>query len=134
MWWKIYFWIYLILSIIGIFGYMGLQSWNFMAWIEVIFSILGLIAVWSYVFKKPIFTTNFWKAFIWINVGILVFSLIYSYTSLEDLYPMPSWLMSPYPMDGPMFLFSLVLGGPMLYAIYKLGYPTKIVAPARKPK
>lgn len=121
-WWKIYFWVSLVLSAIGLVGVYGQQPvWSFGAWLEVITSIVGLIGLFAFIYHKSIFSRTFWRVFFWIMAVSWVFSLIYIFTPLEEIFVLPKWLESQSITSETEFLLGILMGLPMVYAIYRLG-------------
>ena len=122
MLWKIYFWVILFLSIIGIvFGYGRLDVWSAGVWFEIITSILALVAIYAYSYGKEVLSPKFWIVFFWITIASWVFSLLYQFTPLHDVITVPTWLESGAVTDGSELLLGIILAAPMAYAIYKLG-------------
>jgi hypothetical protein len=75
--WKIYFWAFLILMLTA-FAELGLNK----VWliIDLVFSIVGMIGLFSYAYKRKVFTAIFWKLFFPV---LLVWHFLYS----ELIYP-----------------------------------------------
>ena|SRR3989344_1944924 len=122
MWWKIYFWIFLILSIIGLIFFFGqLKTWSFADWFEVITSIIALIGVYAYVYKKKILSSQFWIIFFWIIIVNWLSGVVYAFTPLEEAFPLPDWLTSKTVTNEMEMLLTILLSSPVAYAIYKLG-------------
>lgn len=134
MWWKIYFWIITIISIIGLFGLLGHSPLIFGDLIGFVLNVLMLIGVYAYVFKKKIFSASIWKIIFWLNVILFVIAIV-------DLYFLPGFTkqylsfleskVSSAASSGAI-VFTLVLTLPTLYAMYKLGYEKGIVSAKRR--
>lgn len=122
MWWKIYFWVIAVFSVIGLIGLYGqLTIWSFSDWLEVATSIVALIGLFAYIYKKDILSSQFWKIFFWIIVISWIFNIIYAFTPLEETFPLPSWLTSKAVTNETDLLIGILISSPMVYAIYKLG-------------
>lgn len=123
MWWKIYFWIVLVLTIIGVvFVYGGLESWDFAAFFEIITSIIGLMAVYAVAYGKKILNPTFWKVMFWLIVVNWVFNMFYAFTPLGEALSLPGWLSSKTVGSPQELLFGMVFSMPIAYAVYKLAY------------
>lgn len=124
MGWKIYFWIYLALTLFGLFGFYGLiktESIRFGDILSLVISVLGVIGLYSYIYKKRIFSGKIWIVLFWILVANLVLSLVISSTPLRD--SVPDFLKSNLP-EAKYFiskLFGYAIGLPVYLAIYRLG-------------
>jgi hypothetical protein len=123
MWWKIYFWVMLVLSAIGIiFVYGQLEVWDLAALIEIVTSVIGLLGLYSVAYQKQLFSISFWKVFFWFVVASWVFNIVYVYTPLEQMFVIPEWFSSKAVSTGTDMLFGMVFSLPLLYAVYKLAY------------
>ena len=68
MFWKIYTWIYVVITAVGfLFLIPGIGSWNFASWEVIIESILLTIGVFVFTYKKQLFNKVAWK-FIFIAI------------------------------------------------------------------
>jgi hypothetical protein len=128
MWWKVYFWVNAIFLILAALGYFSYTSLKIADLIEVSALTLIMIGLYSYVFKKPVFSTNFWQKFLWLSVALTLFDLLNFSLNLES-NPLINQLLISQTMEGDFispgtYLFSLIISIPAIYAIYKLGYPT----------
>ncbi len=128
MWWKIYFWIILILTVIGFIGSVPLlTSLTFADWRGVAESVLIVIGAYAYVFKKEVFRNQVWKILFWYLIIFWSLDLLYhlflgqSLDFLQVLFKNSSEVTSSIGGDFGV-LASVVLGLPAVYAIYKLAY------------
>lgn len=122
MWWKIYFWVYLIISIAGIFALLQLSPLSIADILGLLLSILLLLAIHTYVFKKNILQAGHWKILFWIVIFLFVEEMLELFVLPKDfvanLIPI---LKSNIPLSAGERLFSWVFSLPGVYAIYKLG-------------
>lgn len=128
MLWKIYFWVLLILTIIGFIGSVPLlTSLTFADWRGVAESVLIFIGAYAYLFKKEVFRSQVWKILFWYLIIFWSLDLLYhlflgqSLDFLQVLFKNSSEVSSSTGGDFGV-LASIVLGLPALYAIYKLAY------------
>ncbi|MBI2330553.1 hypothetical protein HYU94_04120 [Candidatus Daviesbacteria bacterium] len=128
MWWKIYFWVLLILTIIGfIVSVPLLTSLTFADWRGVAESVLIVIGAYAYVFKKEVFRSQVWKILFWYLIIFWSLDLLYhlflgqSLDFLQVLFKNSSEVSGSIGGDFGV-LASIILGLPALYAIYKLAY------------
>lgn len=120
MWWKIYFWIYTILTVPGIiFIYGKLSEWLLVDALEVGTSIAAILALYSYVYKKKIFSRSVWQIFFWVSVASSTIEILYKYTAFNFL---SSLLESRMVTSGQEILLGIALSLPIYYAAYQLAY------------
>lgn len=125
MWWKVYFWINLILTIIGLvstFGLLSSQSLKLGDWLILLLSIVTLIALYSYAFNKQTFSSNLWKTYFWVAVILILISIISPYTPLKDV--LSSFLSNNFyePKYAISQIFGIIVQLPAYYVVYQLGY------------
>lgn len=137
MWWKIYFWLYLLLTIITlVFVYGQLKTWTLVDVFWIVGLIIATLGIYSYVFKKQVLSFEFWKYFFWISAILLVVEVAYKFTPLEETYPFLSTLIygsTPKEVgDEPWFIISALLGLPALYAFYKISYHKNVFSESKK--
>lgn len=120
MWWKIYFWILLALSVIGSVGALDkISFFNLAEWRGIIENILVIIGVYSFVFKKNIIASKHWSLIFWYLVIAWSLDVIHSFGisfgQLDIIFKMTV-------IDGGFLtvVSSILLTIPGLYAIYKL--------------
>jgi hypothetical protein len=124
MLWKIYFWFYLVMTVIGLlFIISKVNLLAFSTAFELISSILGLVVLYSYVFSKPLLPKLLIQIFFWITVVSVTISIIDLFYSLDNI--LPSYLQSQTITSRIEVIFGLILASPVYYAIYKLAYPKK---------
>lgn len=127
MWWKIYFWINVVLLICAFIGYGTFPSWTIRDVVDIIGCIMGLLGLYAFVYKKMVFTPMVWKWYFWISMAMILIDLGHLYSGL---YTLPPYLFAPEvtQLKG-IYIPLLLLCIPTYYAIYCLAYPEK--APAR---
>lgn len=121
MFWKIYFWAYFILSLMGAYGYM--QKLLTMADVIGIFLALFIgMGVYSYAYNKNFFNKQVWA--IGFYFVIIAFSLeaIYRITELDML---SNFIISKYIIGVADWAVSSVLIIPALFAIWILSNQKK---------
>lgn len=125
MWWKIYFWILLILSIIGFVGTLSkISSFTLADWRGAIESIIVVMGVYSFVFQKNIIASKNWLLIFWYLVIAwsldIVHSLGINFGPLDLLFKITI-------VDGGFLMAasSILLAAPGLYTIYKLSLQKK---------
>ena len=121
MWWKVYFWIILVMSVLGlVFAYGRMQTWSLASWIEIVGSIILLLGLYAYVYKKKILKPSFWNIFFWFLIFSTVFDIMWAFTPIKTVLPLPSWLSSEVITNGVEFLLGVAISIPNYYAIYRL--------------
>jgi len=126
MWWKIYFWIFGVLSVIGVLALIKFIPWNFADILIIVSSVLTVLALYSYVYQKTILTQQFWKYFFLFTVITSGLDILYNFTTLQNLYTLPEFLISKAFKDLTVvdYLIGLAITLPAYYANYKLAYLT----------
>lgn len=123
MLWKIYFWAYTILTLIGlIFVYGRKSSWAFVDFLDVLSSVIIVFAVYSYVYKKEMFTQKFWDISLKLMIVSTILEILYKFTNFNLL---SSLLESREVTNGQDVLIGLIISLPALYALQQLGRLTK---------
>lgn len=122
LWWKVYLWLNVALVVfaaIAEFSYPTAPPGLFIA--DVIIYSLALIGVYAFVFKKPIFTTEFWKYLFWFNVVYSVAFLLYA---IDPNAPIINYVSNLSYGDEENLLLTTVIGIllsiPYMYAMYQL--------------
>lgn len=122
MWWKIYFWIYIVISVIGVIGLTQLISnFAFGDWIGFAQSILLVIGLYSYLFNKKVFSKKVWMIIYWVTVISWVQTLLDVFVlsgMIENLLP---FLKMNTPITTTDAVISIAISIPALLAIYRLG-------------
>jgi len=136
--WKIYFWILVVLTGIGtIYLLVTTPTLTPRDILQLSGEILALIGLYSFVFNKETFQQLFWKYYFWIwIVADTILAFFYRFTALRDNPTMQLLYKSSYD-DASNFigwLIGIILYIPLIYAIYRLGYPQKKIKPKRKSK
>jgi len=121
MLWKIYFWIYTVLTVLGfLFLLPQLPIFNLMDYegiIEGIFIILGL---YSYIYKKKFLSKNNWRAIFYFIAIIWVIQLIAYANAIPLLTPYISIFKLNTISTYNEVIFGVFFSLPALYVIYKL--------------
>lgn len=121
MWWKIYFWAYVGLSVLGAFGYLE----NYLTMADVIGLFLALfigMGVYSYAYNKNFFSKQVWAiGFYFIVIG-LALEAIYRITELDIL---SNFIISKYIIGTADVAVTSVLIVPALFALWILAHQKK---------
>jgi heme/copper-type cytochrome/quinol oxidase subunit 4 len=123
--WKIYFWIYLVLTLLGLPQLLSLLPvLNFAAWEGVFENIVLVLGLYSFVFKTQVFSKKTWRMIFYIILVAWILQLIYnlhlssaidSYLNFVDVQVFGLFA----------FLFSIIISIPALYSIYLLGFTSE---------
>lgn len=133
MWWKLYFFILLICSTVTvIFGYGQYSTWLLADWIDVATMIVAIMGLYGYVYKKSFFVPDFWRWFFIVDVALTSFFVLYLFSVLKDMIPLPPFLQSRNIVTGQELLLSIFLSLPLYYALFQLGKSQKKVKKAKK--
>ena len=118
MWWKIYFWALLVISLIGslaIFQYFPLGVYDFFG---VLFSLLILLVAYAKAYKPNVLQKSHWKVVFFILIFLFVEELIELFILPNNL--ISNLLGSNIPLDFGERLIAWIIGLPTIYASYKL--------------
>jgi hypothetical protein len=125
--WKIYFWIYASISLLGtIMLYGSGPLLNLYTILSELLNVVIIVGTYSYVYKKNLLPKIFWFVIFWV---FLVLSSIYSFLSeftfLKSYISIqvPEYLDYQLPQDVltlENFLIGLVISLPSFIAIYRL--------------
>lgn len=123
MWWKVYFWIYTVLMILGVISlFFVFSPFTFADWIGTILNIAVYLGLYAYVFnKKDILETKWWTIIFWANLVSWTEALLDLYIlngAIEKALP---FLKSGQIMTDANIISSVVISLPALYATYLLG-------------
>jgi len=122
MWWKIYFWIYLILSVVGIFALLQHTPLGLVDILGLLLSIVLLLAIYAYAFKKNILQVSYWKILFWIVIFLFVEEMLELFVLPKDFISnLIPFLKNNVPLNAGERLFSSLFSLPNVYVIYKLG-------------
>ncbi|MBI4136497.1 hypothetical protein HY469_00385 [Candidatus Roizmanbacteria bacterium] len=126
---KIYFWIILILSILGIpLVLVHSSAFTLNDWRGLAESILIIIAPFSYAFGKRLFDSQIWKVLFWYTVVFWSLDALYVFIPDINLDGLNRLFVSGLPesiSNSFGVILSIVFGLPALYAMYKLAYGKK---------
>lgn len=132
MGWKIFFWIYSLLSILSILD--PLPNPTLIDLVGYPLTLVELAALFSYAYKRELWDKQFWKILTYLYLG---FFIVFGLGELTPLGAMVPALRSsqfrgmPAEQRVAALLVTLVIFIPIAYAMYKVTY-TKLT-PASKP-
>ncbi|MDO8639664.1 MAG: hypothetical protein Q7R53_01945 [bacterium] len=128
MWWKIYFWIFAVINLIGIFGLLQFTPLNKPGdMLGIFLSIVLFLGIYAFVFKKKIFSQKIWKvAFVIVIVALI--------ESILEIYILPKDFSKKYLSVFEMSIstsagagiFTWLISIPAVYAIYQLAYKSVV--------
>lgn len=121
MLWKLYFWIFTILSIIGLFALLPNAPFGIVDFIGLVLNFVLILAMYAYVYQKTFLSKKQWKIIFWLMIFFLVEELAELYFLPKDfvanLFP---FLKSTITFNPGERLFSWLISLPGVYAAYKL--------------
>ena len=112
MFWKIYFWIFTVLLIVGYTVEALTSYWDI---INLPISICALVGLFSYAYKKKTFSKKFWKPF-WPT--LIIWDLIYTFAIYPKYSEEPTEIT--YTFIGYAFGYAFLL--PMYIAVYRYAF------------
>lgn len=124
--WKAYYYIYLVLTILGLFTLLPkISSFNLATWESIVESIVLVLGTYSFIFKKYVFTNKVWRnIFIFIS-AIWTLQMIFYSNAFPAITPMIKFVESSYPQNYNDVALSIFLSIPALVAIHKIGFNKK---------
>src|SRR3989338_5520123 len=84
LWWKIYFWVYLIFGVFSLPVYLNYSPLGLFEIIGLLSGIVLLLAIYAYVFKKKVLETSHWRIILWIVVFLFVEEMIELFVLPKD--------------------------------------------------
>lgn len=117
MFWKIYFWAYLALSLVGAYGYMN----HFLTLADILGIFLTLLVgmgVYSVAFSRHFFSKQVWLMLFYFLLIILSLEVVYYITGLEVVSP---FLISRYILGIADWAITTIILLPALIALWILG-------------
>lgn len=135
MWWKLYFWILLLLTPFGFASLYSGKILTMLDWVDVLLCIGCLLALYAYIYQKSVFTQKVWEVFFWSTVIYMVFWILYYFTPFKTVFFIPPFLMSRSYTDGTIVIWDIFFSLPTYYAIYQLAFSSpRSVKPIKKSK
>lgn len=89
MFWKIYFWVYIVMTALGTIVLLP-QLFEFLTLVSVLLSFMLILGTYSYAYQKPLAKPLTWKIFFLFNLAFIItdiaVSLSYSFQDLIGIY------------------------------------------------
>ena len=118
MGWKIYFWVFLLILLIG-YAVIFLGSPSIWDFLDVIISLIAISGLFSYAYQKKILSCNFWKAWLFV---IFFWDIIYNLL-LSQIFGLAQNISFDIEKLSIMeMIISWVLIIPEYIALYLLGF------------
>lgn len=121
MWWIIYFWISITISILSLIGFILKPDFTPLSIFYLLNFYFAVFAIYAYIYKKVVFSFTFWKLYFWCNLILDFLYILYNIFPKAPIIQLLSFLsVSDKPISAIMTLLMAVLDIPILYAIYRL--------------
>lgn len=130
MFWKIYFWAYAALSLVGAYGYL----YDFLTLADVLGIFLTLLVgmgIYSHAFSKHFFNKRIWLMLFYFLLVILSLEVVYYLTGIEMI---SSLLVSRYIIGIADWAVTSILLLPALIALWSLSNKPKSEKSSKKSK
>jgi hypothetical protein len=122
MWLKVYFWIYTILTVLGVLVYLPhLFTFNFATWEGLLESAALITGTYVYVYKKHVIT-NVWKPIFFLMLSVCIIQLLLYSNVIPSLTPYLKFLETSIEQDFGTLIITIILSLPAYYAIYRLAF------------
>ena len=128
MFWKLYFWAYVALSLISAYGY-ATQYLTLLHIFGIFVTLLIGMGIYSHAFSKHFFNKQVWAMLFYFVTVVLTLEVIYYLTGLDVL---SHFLVSHYIIGLADWAVTSVVLLPALFALYLLGH--KMPTQAKKKK
>jgi hypothetical protein len=130
--WKTVFILFLPLIFLAIIRELvNIQQWRIVDLFSDVGIVIAMIGLFSYSFKKKVFSQKFWKGFFLFYLLFMLYEF-FIHIIPQRILTLPSYAIgyntkvnSQYYPDFGSLLFILLLTLPLLYAAYRLGYTKK---------
>lgn len=120
MWLKVYFWILLVLSVLGLFSLVAnINAFSLGDWLGIAINLILILAVYSVVYKKEVFSKQVWKIIAWIMVVNAIIELDPTGTC-DRIFTFIAPKITSTSYTGTIVQF--ILASPALYSLYKLSF------------
>lgn len=113
--WKIYFWIVLINGAIAYIWYQFSRLWEI---IDLPIFVISMVGLYVYIWKKEVFSKNFWKVFFPIQIA---WNIFYFYLNSLPEKVQSAYDLSPFIISTITIIFYI----PLFLALYRLAYNNK---------
>lgn len=117
MFWKLYFWAYVALSLVGAYGYAN-QYLTLMNVLGIFLTLFIGMGVYSHAFSKHFFNKQVWAILFYFVLVVLSLEVVYYLTGLDLL---SNFLVSQYIIGIADWAVTSVLLLPALIALWILG-------------
>jgi len=126
MFWKIFFWVIVVLTLIGMISIANQTPLVFADVLGLILNIILMIGLYVFAYHKKIFTPQIWKIIFWIVIIFFVEAILEIYIlPKEFINTYLSFIQSKLSPSPAETVFTWVISLPMIYAIYKLAFARK---------
>lgn len=120
--WKIYFWAYTILTVIGLFAYTQYAPLLFGDMLSLILGVLMLVGLYTFTFGKSVFSPQVWAIIFWAHIIFIVESILEIYVLPKDISNTYLFMFkSVIPVSANEILFGWLITLPGIYALYQIG-------------
>lgn len=119
--WKVYFWIYFIITLIGIVIVLPqLGEFNIWDLFSSLINIIFVIGLYAFAYSKKVFDVKLWKIIFYIT-------MLYFTLDVIDLFilPLEFFHTKALSVSRGAAIFSWLMSAPIVYSIYKLGFSKK---------
>lgn len=137
MWWKIYFWFYTVLSVVGALGLILGKDLMLIDIGYMVLLVVSLFGLFSFVYQKKLFSGKFWMVIFWISVLTTGLYTLYALAPHDQYVQYLSWINGSFGTSSKLTsLVSVLFDLPLYIALYKLGTGGKVAAakPAKPSK
>lgn len=123
MGWKVYYWVFLLLSAVSVFTVLPqLSTFNIPGYEGLIELAVLNVGLYSYVFRKKLLSASHWRIIFWVITAVWVGGALYYSNAIPLLTPYLAFLEINPPQQYSEVVASILLSAPALYAIYSLGF------------
>lgn len=132
MWWKIYFWFGIVLTVVSMVSFFAPEKQNIPVHVFLIITYcVALVGLYSFAFQKSLISQHFWKYYFWFYILLDVIYLTYGF--LPTNYAHYVSFLAVYQDDSTQnTIINTVLDIPIIYAMYCLVWDQPLHTSSKK--
>jgi hypothetical protein len=119
LWWKVFFWITLVLTLFTVLGVASIKGVSLMDYVDFALSLVAVVGLFGFAYYRPIGGVVFWRYFFYVAlVEAVVYSLVF-----------PALGVARYGDTSITYWYLFEIGYTVLilWAIYRYAYQVPII-------
>ncbi|TDJ64295.1 MAG: hypothetical protein E2O36_01965 [Proteobacteria bacterium] len=120
IWWKIYFWLNIILMIMGFMAFPFIEGITLFDYLDIIVSLIAIVGLFGFAFYRPIGDVVFWRYFFYITlIESFAYVFVVPLIGYERFGQAPNF--------GAMFIFEVIYVWILCCALYFYAYKRSFI-------